>query len=129
MEFKKNQTIYMQIADFICEKIMVNKWPAGEKIASVREFASKIEVNPNTVMRTYSHLQDEGIIFNKRGIGFFVNEGASEKIKAMQKQDFIETILPELFKKMELLNIDFDELKNLYNKSIAESSNGTTQTK
>jgi len=126
MEFKKNQTIYMQIADFICENIMVNKWPEGEKIASVRQFASSIEVNPNTVMRTYSYLQDEGIIFNKRGVGFFVNEGASEKIKAMQKQDFIETVLPDLFKKMSLLNIDFDELKSLYSKSISETSNGSS---
>ena len=126
MEFKKSQTIYMQIADFICENIMVNKWPEGDKIASVREFASQIEVNPNTVMRTYSYLQDEGIIFNKRGIGFFVEEGASQKIKAMQKQDFINTVLPELFKKMQLLKIDFDELKSLYKKSILQSSSGLT---
>lgn len=114
MEFKKNQTIYMQIADFICENIMTNKFPEGDKISSVREMAANIEVNPNTVMRTYSHLQEEGIIQNKRGIGYFVTEGASQKIKKMQKEEFIKEVLPELFKKMELLQIDFKELKNIY---------------
>ncbi|MBT8233344.1 MAG: GntR family transcriptional regulator [Saprospiraceae bacterium] len=130
MEFKKNQTIYMQIADFICENIMSQNWPEGEKIASVREFAARVEVNPNTVMRTYSHLQDEGIIFNKRGIGFFVQDGASEKITNMQKQDFINNILPDFFKKMKVLKIEFSELKELYsqieNNSSENFQNGST---
>lgn len=121
MEFKKNQTIYLQIADFICENILTHKWPEEEKIFSVRELAAKIEVNPNTVMRTFSHLQEMGIIFNKRGIGYFVAQGAPTKIKEMQKQEFIKEELPEVFKKMELLQMDFVELEKIY-KSI--NSNG-----
>lgn len=117
MEFKSNQTIYMQIADFICENILKGKWEEGNKMSSVREMAATIEVNPNTVMRTYSYLQDAGIISNKRGIGFFINEGASQKIEAMQKEEFITKILPEIFRKMELLNIDMDELKSIYDQS------------
>lgn len=122
MEFKKNQTIYMQIADFICERIILLEWKEADKIASVREFASQIEVNPNTVMRTYSYLQDEGIIYNKRGIGFFVQEGASAKIKAMKKQTFINEILPEIFRKMKMLDIDFKELENLYVESSTNNN-------
>jgi len=121
MEFKKKQTIYMQIADFICEKIMTHNWPEGEKISSVRELAASIEVNPNTVMRTYSHLQDSGIIHNKRGIGFFVSIGASQQILNMQKDEFINKDLPLLFRKMNLLGVDFKELKELYNKSLINS--------
>ena len=124
MKFKKNQTIYLQIADFICENILTHKWPEEEKISSVRELAAKIEVNPNTVMRTYSHLQEMGIIFNKRGIGYFVANGAPNKIKDMQKQDFIKQELPEVFKKMQLLQIDFHELEKIFN-SI--QSNGQTK--
>ena len=121
MEFKKNQTIYLQIADFICENILTHKWPEEEKIFSVRELAAQIEVNPNTIMRTFSHLQEMGIIYNKRGIGYFVSQGASKKIKDMQKLEFIKQELPEVFKKMELLQIDFVELEEIY-KSI--NSNG-----
>ena len=121
MKFKKNQTIYLQIADFICENILTHKWPQEEKISSVRELAASIEVNPNTVMRTYSHLQEMGVIYNKRGIGYFVSKGAPDKIKDMQKQEFIKQELPEVFKKMQLLQIDFQELEKIY-KSI--NSNG-----
>ena len=117
MKFKKNQTIYLQIADFICENILTRKWAEEEKISSVRELAANIEVNPNTVMRTYSHLQEMGVIFNKRGIGYFVSKGAPQKIKDMQKLEFIRDELPEVFKKMQLLQIDFVELEKIY-KSI-----------
>ena len=117
MECKKNQTIYLQIADFICENILTQAWPIEEKVASVRELAAMIEVNPNTVMRTYSHLQEKGIIFNKRGIGFFVSPDAPQKIQNMEKANFVKNDLPLIFKKMELLKIDFSELEKLYKQS------------
>lgn len=116
MEFKKNQTIYLQIADLICENILSEKWQVEEKIASVRELAAMIEVNPNTVMRTYTYLQDKGIIYNKRGIGFFVAKEAPKSISRIEREAFLKTELPELFKKMDLLKIDFDELKDFYKK-------------
>jgi len=122
MEFNKHQSIYLQIADFICENIMTKKWPENEKILSVREMAASIEVNPNTVMRAYSQLQDEGVIFNKRGIGYFVSEGASQNIRKMEKENFIKNDLPKLFKKMQMLEIKIEELQDLYK----ELSNGKT---
>lgn len=121
MEFKKNQTIYLQIADLICENILTEKWQVEEKIASVRELAAMIEVNPNTVMRTYTYLQDKGIIYNKRGIGFFVAKEAPRSISKIEREAFLQTELPDLFKKMDLLKIDIDELKDFYKKY---SSNG-----
>jgi len=120
MDFKKSQTIYEQIADIVRENILTNKWQANEKIASVRELASEIEVNPNTVMRSYSSLQDQGILYNKRGIGFFVSEKAQDIIHKMDKENFIKEELPHVFKKMKLLNVDFEELKQLYIKSKSE---------
>lgn len=117
MDFKKSQTIYEQIADIVKENILTKKWSAGEKISSVRELAAEIEVNPNTVMRSYSSLQEQGVLFNKRGIGFFVSEDAINIIHKMDKERFIKEELPNIFKKMNLLNIDFEELKKIYNKS------------
>jgi len=114
MEFKKNQAIYLQIADLICEHIITKQWPVGEKINSVREMAANIEVNPNTIMRTYSHLQNEGIIQNKRGIGYFVSEGAPEKVLELQRHEFVKEELPHIFKKMSLLKISMKEFQELY---------------
>ncbi len=114
MDFKNTKTIYVQIADYICENILAEKIKPGEKIQSVREMAASIQVNPNTVMRTYSYLQEQEIIFNKRGIGYFVADDATQKTKKLRREEFIQQHLPELFKSMDLLEIDFDDLKEIY---------------
>ncbi|MCR9100843.1 MAG: GntR family transcriptional regulator [bacterium] len=114
MDFKNTKTIYVQIADYICENILAEKIKPGEKIQSVREMAATIQVNPNTVMRTYSYLQEQEIIYNKRGIGYFVADDATQKTTMLRREEFITQYLPEVFKTMELLDIDFDELKSIY---------------
>ncbi|MEM6764864.1 MAG: GntR family transcriptional regulator [Bacteroidota bacterium] len=114
MEFKQKQAIYIQIADYICENILATRWKAGEKILSVRELATNIQVNPNTVMRTYSFLQEQGIIFNKRGIGYFVAEDALEKTREIRKSDFVDQYLPFLFKTMDLIGLSLEDLQTFY---------------
>ena len=73
MQFKENQTIYLQIAERISDEILLGHYAIGSRIPSVREYAALVEVNANTVMRSYEFLQTQSIIFNKRGIGFFVS--------------------------------------------------------
>lgn len=114
MEFREKQAIYLQIADYICDNILSEKLKPDEKIASVREMAVNIQVNPNTVMRTYAYLQALGIIYNQRGIGYFVAEDGVEKTRTLKRESFLKTDLPLLFKTMELLHIDFDELKRYF---------------
>ncbi len=114
MEFRGNQAIYLQIADSICEKILSKRWAAGDKIPSVREMAVNTEVNPNTVMRTFSLLQDKGIIYNQRGIGYFVAEDAYQNTRELMKAEFIQHELPHLFRMMDLLVMDFEDLRKLY---------------
>lgn len=120
MEFKEKQAIYLQIADFICEEILLQKWPPGDRIPSVRDLASSLEVNPNTVMRTYEFLQSKNIIFNKRGIGYFASDTADQLILSYRKERFLENELPEVFKTLFLLNIDMDEIKTRYNQFMTE---------
>ena len=100
MEFREKQAIYMQIADEFAVNILNNKWKADEKVPSIRQLAIDLEVNPNTVMRTYSYLQESNIIYNKRGIGYFVGEDAQKIILDMMKKRFKDNELPELFKKI-----------------------------
>ena len=124
MEFRERQAIYLQIGDHICENILRKKWKAGEKIPSIREMSVSIEVNPNTVMRTYSYLQDMGIIYNKRGIGYFVADKAYEKTQELKRKNFIGRELPSLFKTMDLLHLTFDDLKELYQRDRQRPGNG-----
>ena len=76
MKFKENQTIYLQISERICDEILLGKYLEESRIPSVREYAALVEVNANTVMRSYEFLQQQDIIYNKRGIGFFVSPGS-----------------------------------------------------
>ena len=110
MDFKSTQTIYRQIENWVFEQILSGVWKPGERAKSVRELAVAFEVNPNTVMRSYERLQNQEIITNKRGIGFFVNEDAPEKIRDIRKKEFMEEEVPEFFKNMRLLGIDLQEI-------------------
>jgi DNA-binding transcriptional regulator YhcF (GntR family) len=116
MEFRDTQSIYLQIADHFYENILLKKWKPGDRIPSVREMAVNIEVNPNTVMRTYNYLQDKGIIFNKRGIGYFVSEDGFQKTKALRKEEFLTQELPRIFKEMQLLNLTLDDVNAYFRK-------------
>jgi DNA-binding transcriptional regulator YhcF (GntR family) len=114
MEFTDRQPIYIQIADYFCENILSRQWKESDKIPSVREIAVAMEVNPNTAMRSFTYLQDKEIIFNKRGIGYFVAEGGYEKALEMRKEAFITKELPTMFKTMILLNISCGEIEKLF---------------
>jgi len=123
MNFTKNQTIYMQIADHVSEQILRGELQAGDKIPSVRELAATIEVNPNTVMRTFTYLQDQAVIFNKRGIGYFVADDAYKITQKMKKEIFIQQYLPDFFKMMDLLKMDFKDLEKIYKQRSNGKSN------
>lgn len=110
MEFKNTKGIFLQIADSISEKVMEGKYPPGEKIPSVRDLAIEFGVNPNTVMRTYSELQTRGIIENKRGVGYYVNDEAPAIIRQWKKKEFFESELPLIVRQTKILNITFEEL-------------------
>ncbi|MES2448116.1 MAG: GntR family transcriptional regulator [Bacteroidota bacterium] len=123
MEFRDNKAIYLQIAEYVCEHILLGKWKTDDKVPSVRELAVELEVNPNTVMRTYELLQNKNIITNKRGIGFFVADDAITQVKAYRKTQFMDDELPVVFRNVYLLNIKFDELEARYNTFVKENFN------
>ena len=110
MDFKRQKAIYLQIADQLCERILSQEWATDCRIPSVRETAVNLTVNPNTVMRTYEHLQNAGIIYNKRGLGFFVSPNAITQIKELMQKEFIENDWPNIVKRAHMLEIDLEAL-------------------
>lgn len=121
MQFKENQSIYLQIAGYICEKILLKEWKPEERIPSVRELAVQLEVNPNTVMRTFDFLQQQEIIYNQRGIGYFVAPAAFQQTVNYRKQEFLQNDLPTLFRNMYLLGMDVEELKSRFDKFVKQN--------
>ena len=116
MQFRESQAIYLQIADYVCEKILLKEWKPEERIPSVRELAIQLEVNPNTVMRTFDFLQQQEIIYNQRGIGYFVGAAAYKNALQYRKDAFSEKDLPSIFRNMYLLGMELDELKPRFDK-------------
>jgi DNA-binding transcriptional regulator YhcF (GntR family) len=116
MQFRETVSIYLQIADYICERILLREWKVDERIPSVRELAMQLEVNPNTVMRTYEFLQQQNIIYNQRGIGYFVAADAIRNATQYRKTEFMENELPVLFRNMHMLGMDVEELKPRFEK-------------
>lgn len=129
MEFDNHKSIYLQIVDLLCEQILTGKWPPDEKIPSVRDMGMLVQVNPNTVLRAYDLMQQKGIVFNKRGIGYFVDKGAVERILVYRREDFFKTTLPAFFKTMRLLRVTPDEVfahySSFQNNPTDASSDGT----
>ncbi|WP_114782181.1 GntR family transcriptional regulator [Botryobacter ruber] len=111
MEFRESQAIYLQIAERFFENILQKKWTSGDKIPSIRDMAVEFEVNPNTTMRTFNYLQDKGVIYNKRGIGYFLADDGLEKTIALKKEQFLQEELPLFLRTMQLLGLSLDDLK------------------
>lgn len=110
MEFEQQKPIYLQIADYICEKILKEEWNEKDRIPSVRELAISLEVNPNTVVKSYGSLEAQEIIQKQRGIGYFVTHDAEQKVKRIQTENFLQNELPRILNKMKLLGLDYQLL-------------------
>ena len=121
MKFKDSKPIYLQIADRIMEEILQGIYPEEERIPSVREYAAMVEVNANTVVRAYDYLQNQEIIFNKRGIGYFVSKGGKKSILKLRRKAFLNEDVPELFRQMELLQISSADIKAMYDEFLSKN--------
>ncbi len=112
VQFSEDRPIWRQIYELIAKHVLSGEWPEGERIVSVREMAAQLGVNPNTVMRSYERLEADGIIFNRRGIGFFVAEDARERLRTIMREKFMTEELPKLREQLLLLGL-IVEVKNL----------------
>jgi len=121
MEFKENPAIYIQIAEYVCEQVLLRRWKLEEKIISIRDLATNLEVNPNTVQRSYDLLQHQNIITNKRGVGYFIAEDAMKRILHFKREQFIQNELPVFLRNIYLLKMDFKEIKVLYDEYVKDN--------
>ena len=116
MNFTNDKPIYIQMADRLCDEILSGKYADDDRIPSVREYAVLLEVNTNTAVKAYDELARANIIYNKRGLGYFVTKGAKKQILRERKKEFMKERLPELFRQMSLLDIDIKEVDEAWEK-------------
>ena len=118
-DFRQDKAIYRQMSDRLCDDILSGRYNAGDRIPSVRELSEMLEVNTNTVVRAYDQLTRQGIVFTRRGMGYFVSENARDIIMENKRKEFMEEKLPDLFRQMlfrqmELLGIPIETVEKLW---------------
>jgi GntR family transcriptional regulator len=115
MDFKESKSIFLQIADRLCDEILQGRFKEGERMPSVREYAELMEVTNNTALRSFDHLQSLGIIFNKRGLGYFVADGARKTILTSRRKKFMSEDVNEFLRQLRTLDIPMQSIVDIYN--------------
>lgn len=110
--------IFIQIKEQIKDDIMSGVYEVDELIISTTQISKLYSVNPATAVKSVGLLQDEGIVYKKRGIGMCVAEGAPEKIKEERKEQFLGDTLKSFISEAKKLKIS----KELLVKMIMEVS-------
>ena len=108
--FNPDKAIYLQMADRLCDEILAGTYRADDRVPSVREYAVLLQVNTNTAVKAYDELARRGVIYNRRGLGYFVEHGAREGILEDRRSEFMGRTLPAVLRDMRLLGIGIDEV-------------------
>jgi len=122
MRFDDRPTIFQQIAEQFRRDIMSGKWDGGERLPAIRETAVELQVNPNTVVKSYAELEAQGVIFKQRGLGYYVAPGARERIAQLRRESFFSAELPRILDTLALLEIPPEELAERYRQFLVERS-------
>ena len=117
MNFENNKAIYEQMADRLCDEIIAGTYKADDRIPSVRKYAVMLQVNTNTAVKAYELLSREEIIYNRRGLGYFVSAGAREQIIIARRKTFLTQSLPSVFREMKLLGITIEDIEKEWEKA------------
>ena len=107
-EFKSGIPIYLQIITAMKIKIASGELLPGSQIKPVRELAMEAGVNPNTMQRALTQLEQEGLLFTMRTSGRFVTE--NEKVLRAMRRNLSEQYVGELFETLESLGMNRDEI-------------------
>lgn len=121
MMFSNDKAIYLQMADRLCDEILAGTYADDDRVPSVREYAVALEVNTNTAVKAYEALARDGVIYNRRGLGYFVTPGARATIMEQRRRAFLGDTLPAMLRQMRLLDIGIDEVMSAWNSTATEA--------
>ncbi|MBC2778373.1 GntR family transcriptional regulator [Parasphingopyxis marina] len=107
---KAEQPVYLKLREKIGAAILDGRYGDGDPLPSVRAFAAEEGANPLTVAKAYQTFQDDGIVIVRRGVGMFVANGASEKLRTRERETFLNDEWPEIQRRIDRLGLDAAEL-------------------
>ncbi|BBD96862.1 GntR family transcriptional regulator [Sphingobium amiense] len=108
-----SKPVYLRLREIIAASILDGEFADGDLLPSVRAFASAQGANPLTVAKAYQSFQDDGIVIVKRGVGMFVADGATRRLRQAERERFLETVWPPVAAQMRRLGIRIDDLASV----------------
>lgn len=113
--------IYAQIKDWLTDQIIDETLEAHDKIPSTNEIVTYFKVNHITVSKGVTQLVDEGILYKKRGVGMFVEEGARVKLLKVRRDEFVEDYLKPMLDEAAKLDLSQSDIQQLIESNRGES--------
>lgn len=110
MDFYDNKPIYKQIVEYCQAQTGNGNWIPGERIPSTKELAVTLGVNTRTVMRAYDELAEAAIIFQRRGMGYYLADDAPDRILAFRRSQFLSITIPKVAREMKLLGLSTNDI-------------------
>jgi GntR family transcriptional regulator len=105
-----SKPVYLRLREIIAASILDGEFSDGELLPSVRAFAAAQGANPLTVAKAYQSFQDDGLVVVKRGVGMFVAEGATRKLREAERERFLETVWPPVAAQMRRLGLRISDM-------------------
>lgn len=123
MTFTDGLPIYVQMAERLCDEIAAGVYGDNERVPSVREYSALLGVNCNTTVKAYDLLVQRELIYNRRGMGFYVAVGAAKKIVSWRRSEFMEQTLPDIARRMHALGVTPADVEQAYRQCAKGQSN------
>jgi GntR family transcriptional regulator len=105
-----SKPVYIRLREIISASILDGMFRDGDMLPSVRAFAAQQGANPLTVAKAYQSFQDDGLVTVKRGVGMFVADGATRRLRALEKAHFLEKIWPPVAAQMRRIGVSLSDL-------------------
>lgn len=126
IQLDNNKPIYIQIAEWLETEILKGNFKEDENILSQYKLADMFNINPATAAKGLNVLADEGILYDKRGIGKFVAKNAKRRIKDKRKNQTMKHLIQDIVLEATHLDIEEEELiemvRDIYNETKGEQS-------
>lgn len=106
----QNRPVYLKLRDQIAAAIIEGRYAEGEMLPSVRALAAEEGANPLTVAKAYQQFQNDGLVEVQRGVGMYVVEGAADRLRSREREQFLREEWPEIRGRIARLGINLSEL-------------------
>jgi GntR family transcriptional regulator len=104
---------YEQIKQQIKRQIVQGRLQAHAPLPSIRDLATRLIINPNTVARAYRELEKEGFIYAKKGKGCYISDESAEVIDT-QRQDILNRIFDEAIREALKYDLDYEAIREQF---------------